>query len=57
MAEKIIGITGTIGKTTVTHLLSQLIPAAGLTLATGGNIGIGMLDLVASRRPSVGSAS
>ncbi len=47
--KKIIGITGTIGKTTVTHLLSQLIPAAGLTLATGGNIGIGMLDLVASQ--------
>ncbi len=41
----LIAITGTLGKTTVTHLLSHLLNSAGLSVASGGNIGIGMLDL------------
>lgn len=45
----IIGITGTLGKTSITHLLSNLLTIGGKRVATGGNIGIGMLDLVASQ--------
>ncbi len=45
--KPIIAITGTIGKTSTTHLLGQLLNAAGMTTAVGGNIGIGMLDLLA----------
>jgi UDP-N-acetylmuramoylalanine--D-glutamate ligase len=44
--KPIIGITGTIGKTSITHLLSQILSAAGVAVATGGNIGTGMLDLL-----------
>lgn len=44
--KPIIGITGTIGKTSITSLLSQILPAAGIPLATGGNIGTGMFDLI-----------
>ncbi len=43
---KIIAITGTVGKTSVTHLLSELLSAAGKKVVTGGNIGTGMLDLL-----------
>jgi len=45
--KPIIGITGSIGKTSVTHLLSQLLTQAYGSIATGGNIGTGMLDLIA----------
>lgn len=41
-----IGITGTIGKTSVTHLLSSVLTHLGLRIATGGNIGTGALDLI-----------
>lgn len=44
--KPIIAITGTIGKTSITHLTGQLLNRAGLQCAVGGNIGIGMLDLV-----------
>ena len=44
--KPIVGITGTLGKTSITHLLSTLLTTAGKRVATGGNIGIGMLDLV-----------
>lgn len=47
--KKIIAITGTVGKTTVTHLLSQLIEHAGISVATGGNIGTPMLDLISQQ--------
>lgn len=43
--KQIIAITGTIGKTSVTHLLSMIIKKHE-PLITGGNIGIGMLDLL-----------
>lgn len=45
--KPIIAVTGTVGKTSVTHLLSQLLAAYGTRALTGGNIGIGMLDLLA----------
>jgi UDP-N-acetylmuramoylalanine--D-glutamate ligase len=44
--QPIIAVTGSIGKTSITTLLSQIITRAGLNLATGGNIGTGMLDLL-----------
>ena len=47
----IIGITGTLGKTSITHLLTTLLHNAGVAVATGGNIGTGMLDLVQSEAP------
>ena len=47
--KPIIAITGTVGKTTITSILSQLLPAAQIPLATGGNIGTGMLDLIAQQ--------
>ncbi|MDR3551439.1 MAG: UDP-N-acetylmuramoyl-L-alanine--D-glutamate ligase [Candidatus Babeliales bacterium] len=44
--KPIIAITGSIGKTTITHLLSLLLQKVGLDVATGGNIGKPMLDLI-----------
>ena len=41
-----IGITGTIGKTSLTHILTQLLTSTGKAIITGGNIGIGLLDLL-----------
>ncbi len=42
----IIAITGSVGKTTLTHLLSTLLIAAGKKVFTGGNIGVGLLDSI-----------
>lgn len=42
-----IAITGSVGKTTITSLLSQLLSLYGKKVATGGNIGIASLDLLA----------
>lgn len=44
--KPIIAITGSVGKTTVTHLLSQLIIEQGKNVFTGGNIGVGLLDSI-----------
>lgn len=44
--KPIIAITGTIGKTSVTYLLSELLIRSGHRVATGGNIGTGMLALL-----------
>ena len=41
-----IGITGTNGKTTVTHLVSHLLRHAGLRAPMGGNVGISAAELV-----------
>lgn len=41
----VIAITGTIGKTTITHTLQQLLLAAGKRCVVGGNIGVGLCDL------------
>jgi UDP-N-acetylmuramoylalanine--D-glutamate ligase len=45
--KPVVAITGSVGKTSVTHLLSQVLSASGLRVWTGGNIGTGMLDVVA----------
>jgi len=47
--KPIVAITGSVGKTTVTHLLSQALKAQGLHVWTGGNIGKGMLDLLTTK--------
>ena len=43
-AQKLLAITGSNGKTTVTSLTAELLRAAGLTVATIGNIGEPVLD-------------
>ena len=43
-----IGITGTNGKTTVTHLLSHVLDQAGLTAPMGGNMGVSAADMALS---------
>jgi UDP-N-acetylmuramoylalanine--D-glutamate ligase len=44
---KIIGITGTNGKSTTTMLIGHLLKEAGRDVRIGGNIGTGVLDLAA----------
>ena len=44
-----IAITGTNGKTTVTHLVSHLLQQAGLEAPMGGNVGISAAELVLER--------
>ncbi|MBY6063881.1 UDP-N-acetylmuramoyl-L-alanine--D-glutamate ligase [Pseudidiomarina sediminum] len=43
----VLGITGSNGKSTVTQLTGELLSAAGLNVAVGGNIGVPMLDVLA----------
>lgn len=45
---KTIAITGAVGKTSITHLLGQLIQATPIRAHVGGNIGVGLLDLLAN---------
>ncbi|MGB1775752.1 MAG: UDP-N-acetylmuramoyl-L-alanine--D-glutamate ligase [Synechococcus sp.] len=40
-----VGITGTNGKTTVTHLLSHVLNASGCAAPMGGNVGVSATDL------------
>ena len=42
---KIVGITGTNGKSTVTALIGHILKEAGRDARIGGNIGIGVLDM------------
>ena len=44
-AAKVVGITGTNGKSTTTMLLRHLLEAAGIPAVAGGNIGTPALDL------------
>ena len=44
--KPIIAITGSVGKTTVTHLLSHLLLAQEKKIFTGGNIGVGLLESI-----------
>ena len=44
-----IGITGTNGKTTVTHLVSHVLEQAGLNAPMGGNVGFSGAELVLER--------
>ncbi|MBN2317650.1 MAG: UDP-N-acetylmuramoyl-L-alanine--D-glutamate ligase [Acidobacteria bacterium] len=48
---RIIGITGSNGKTTTTTLVSELLKGAGLRSYAAGNIGIPLTDLVADSTP------
>ena len=43
-----VGITGTNGKTTVTHLLSHVLDQAGLAAPMGGNMGVSAADMALS---------
>jgi len=48
--KPIIAVTGTVGKTTVTYLLTQLFNALNIPITVGGNIGVGMLDLIPQQK-------
>ncbi len=50
--KPLIAVTGTLGKTSVVHMLSNILAANRLTVATGGNIGTGMLDLLSQQNES-----
>jgi UDP-N-acetylmuramoylalanine--D-glutamate ligase len=45
-AKQVIAITGTLGKTTVTKLVSQVLSEMHVKNMCGGNIGVGMLDMI-----------
>ena len=45
-----IGITGTNGKTTVTHLLSHVLHSAGLSAPMGGNMGVSAAEMALQLR-------
>ena len=45
-----IGITGTNGKTTVTHLLSHVLKAAGVNAPMGGNMGVSAAEMALQLR-------
>ncbi|MBV6497414.1 MAG: UDP-N-acetylmuramoyl-L-alanine--D-glutamate ligase [Acidobacteria bacterium ACB1] len=47
---KIVGITGSNGKTTTTALIGEILKTSGLPTQVGGNIGTPLLDLVESSR-------
>ncbi len=44
--KPIVAITGSVGKTTVTHMLSACLAQTGKKVATGGNIGVPMLGFL-----------
>ena len=46
----VVAITGSNGKSTVTTLLGEMAKASGLDTGVGGNLGVPMLDLLASGR-------
>ena len=48
-APKVIAITGTNGKTTVTSLVGQLVQRAGKSVAVAGNIGPSLLDTLTEK--------
>ena len=44
--KPIVAITGTVGKTSTTQILGQLINAYGTQASIGGNIGVGLFDML-----------
>lgn len=51
--SKVIGITGSNGKTTVTTLVGEICKAAGLKTIVAGNIGLPVLDTLSMEVPDV----
>ncbi|CAM8404123.1 MurD UDP-N-acetylmuramoylalanine-D-glutamate ligase [Candidatus Methylopumilus universalis] len=51
VSSKVIGITGSNGKTTVTSLVGDLLKAAGISVIVGGNIGIPILNTLNKKAP------
>lgn len=45
-----IAITGTVGKTTVTHVLGNILNHFGQKTAIGGNIGVGLCDILTNEQ-------
>lgn len=43
-SQRIIAVTGTVGKTTTTHLIAQLLADHGHSVVTGGNIGVPFIE-------------
>ena len=52
-SAKVIGITGSNGKTTVTTLVGEMCIAAGLKTIIAGNIGLAVLDTLSMETPDV----
>ena len=48
---KVIGITGTNGKTTTTSLTAHILRESGVPVLLGGNIGRPVTDMIADSRP------
>ncbi len=46
ISSKIIAVTGTNGKSTVTTLIGEMLKAAGLKVAVGGNLGTPLLEMI-----------
>lgn len=53
VSSKVIGITGSNGKTTVTSLVGDLLKTAGISTIVGGNIGIPILNTLNQTAPEV----
>jgi UDP-N-acetylmuramoylalanine--D-glutamate ligase len=49
--DRIIGVTGTVGKGTCCSILHAMLTGAGVKVRLGGNIGVPALDLAASLQP------
>ncbi|PHQ81537.1 MAG: UDP-N-acetylmuramoyl-L-alanine--D-glutamate ligase [Coxiella sp. (in: Bacteria)] len=49
----IVAITGSNGKTTLTHMVAQMVRDAGLTAEVCGNVGVPVLDLLKDKTPDV----
>lgn len=47
--KPIIAITGSVGKTTITHLIAQILAYYNFNVLCGGNIGTPMLDLLSQK--------
>jgi len=52
IAEPIVAVTGTNGKTTTTELLGAMLQASGLDVFVGGNIGNPLIEYAAAGRPA-----
>jgi UDP-N-acetylmuramoylalanine--D-glutamate ligase len=48
--KPIIAVTGSIGKTSVTHMLASLLKHANITICVGGNIGTATFDLLSQKK-------